>query len=57
MELTIRVQVLDQVVCILLHTKALRKGMNPSVLSLAMEVGETGLFRIGKGTSLGEGKF
>ena len=58
MDSVTRVQILDETVCISLHTNALGKSMNLSVLpfSYGYIVQQTGIFTLGKATSLGERK-
>ena len=58
MDTATRVQILDETDCISHCTNTLGKGMNPIILPPAMGkiVGQTGFFRLGEATSLGEGK-
>ena len=58
LQLVTRVQYLDEAICILLHTNAVGKGINPLVLSspstMGKIVGQAGFFSIGLATRLGE---
>ena len=58
MYIVTQVQILDKAVCISYSTDTLGKGMNTTVLPIAMGkiVGQTDLFNLGMVTGLGEGK-
>ena len=58
MDTAMRVQIKDEFVCISHSAVILGKGMNPTILSptIGKIAEQTGFFKLGMATSLGEGK-